>query len=519
MDTDVEKANSAVTSDRAGIPVLTRLYRELKERLATSDRAPDPVDVLIIGGGIQGLVLLETLTKRGYSTGMVTNGPLGHGQSLHAHGFLESGYTMPDPELRASVVEDWLPYLDENDISVYGEWFFIAPDGPVSALQPKWDAGGYPYETVSVDDLPTEYHVSDLFADGTDTNVVAIHEYCFPKRQLVQRLAEGHEDRILSGDITDFGVEQSGDAYVLEWVDVHDHTTGERVRLTPSHAIVAAGGGTPKVVGEIADAVGEAGGDGATVRASVDQVTFDRVHMLTLRGPPEALPDVSAVIPPKKLKIVSHRSVGPGEKDLVTWYVTKKPLSPIPPEDATAEALVSVDPEHTAASFNTLFAAVPGIRESVVDGTIECYVYAGFDILRALKGEDSHERRPAELGCLRFAHRRGAGRAKRPLLLSSPRRFPSFPRGLRRGSVDSEVLACLASVPALSRWGAIEPRSGTPNLSDCPDVGADVPRRMNEETSRGHLSPRRAPKVNDDGRCIPAVNSRRRIRSHTETIE
>lgn len=62
----------------------------------TSKRANTPVDVLIIGGGIQGLVLLETVTKRGYSTAMVTNGPLGHGQSLHGHGTLESGYTEPD---------------------------------------------------------------------------------------------------------------------------------------------------------------------------------------------------------------------------------------------------------------------------------------------------------------------------------------------------------------------------------------------------------------------------------------
>jgi hypothetical protein len=335
------------------------------------------VDVLIIGGGMQGLALLDTFTERGYSTGMVTNAPLGHGQSLHAHGILESGYTVPDPELRASVVEDWLPYLDEHDVRVYGEWFFVAPGGPLSALQPKWDAGGYPYEVASVDDLPVEYRASELFADEAETHVVAIQDYCFSKRRLVRRLAEGHEERILSGDITDFGVGRAGDAYALEWVEVDDHATGERTRLTPSHVVVAAGGGTPELTSDIADAVGDAGGNEAVVRASLDRITFDKVHMLTLRGPPAALPDVSAIVSPKKLKIVSHRNVGPSEEDLVTWYVTKKPLSPVSPDDATAEALVSVDPEHTAASFNALFSAIPGIREPAAAGAIEFYVYAG----------------------------------------------------------------------------------------------------------------------------------------------
>ncbi len=144
-----------------------------------------------------------------------------------------------------------------------------------------------------------------------------------------------------------------------------------------------------------------------------------------------------------------------------------------------------------------------GIDVQVVD---EYDTSKMFDILLVLKGEDSHRQSHTKGSCVgssRFAHRRGVGRVKRPLRLSSTRRFPSFPRGLRRGSADSEVPGCFASVPALSRWGTSEPRSGTPSLSDCLGVGAGVPRRMVDTTTRAHLSLRRTPKVDDDGDSSP----------------
>ena len=134
------------------------------------------------------------------------------------------------------------------------------------------------------------------------------------------------------------------------------------------------------------------------------------------------------------------------------------------------------------------------------------YVGVRIDILPALKGEDSHRRSHTAGGCVgssRFAHRRGAGHAKWPLLLSSTRPFPSFPRGFGRASPDSEVLGCFASVPDVSRWGTSGLQSGTPRLSDCPGMGADVPRRMNRILSRGHLNLPIRTFATDDGDSSP----------------
>lgn len=339
------------------------------------------IDVLLIGGGIQGLVLLETLVGQGYTTALVTNSPLGHGQSLHAHGLLESGYTKPKPELRASVVGDWLPYLKDHGVDIYGNWYVLTPDDPFQKLRAAWDEGGYPYEIGSPDDLPEAYRNGDLFARGGDTHVVATKDYCFPKRQLIRALAGGHEERIVIGDITDFTFMSAGKAIGIEIVEVRVHETSERVRLSPRYVIVTAGAGTPKLINSIADGVAAAGGDGVKVRSALNPVTFDNLHMITLRGHPDDLPNVSAFVLAKRLKIVSHLNddhdrVG-GKGDLVTWYVTNEPLSSIDLAETTDTAEGFVDPKHVVEGFNKLFSMIPAVRERAKEDKIEFFVYAG----------------------------------------------------------------------------------------------------------------------------------------------
>ena len=68
------------------------------------------VDVAVLGGGLQGLVLLGELTAAGYACRLVTNAALGTGQTLHSHGLLNSGTGLLtgalEDELRST-----LPYL------------------------------------------------------------------------------------------------------------------------------------------------------------------------------------------------------------------------------------------------------------------------------------------------------------------------------------------------------------------------------------------------------------------------
>jgi len=59
------------------------------------------IDVLIIGGGIQGLVLLDELTRSGYGCALVTNADLGARQTLHSHGLLNSGSGLLSGQMQA----------------------------------------------------------------------------------------------------------------------------------------------------------------------------------------------------------------------------------------------------------------------------------------------------------------------------------------------------------------------------------------------------------------------------------
>ena len=69
------------------------------------------VDVVVIGGGVQGLVILDTLIAAGYSCALVTEGDLGAGQTLHSHGFLNTGFGLAGSELPEAAAELVHPYL------------------------------------------------------------------------------------------------------------------------------------------------------------------------------------------------------------------------------------------------------------------------------------------------------------------------------------------------------------------------------------------------------------------------
>lgn len=47
-------------------------------------------EVLVIGGGFTGIMLLDKLIKKGYRTVLVTEKEIGDGQSLRMHGYMHN---------------------------------------------------------------------------------------------------------------------------------------------------------------------------------------------------------------------------------------------------------------------------------------------------------------------------------------------------------------------------------------------------------------------------------------------
>ncbi len=85
-----------------------------------------------------------------------------------------------------------------------------------------------------------------------------------------------------------------------------------------------------------------------------------------------------------------------------------------------------------------------------------------------------------------------------PVLESSSPVVSSGVRTIVGGFGGTEVFS-VATRREVSRRGTFEPRSEGPNVSDCPGMGADVPRRMHRKTRGEHLRHSRIMKVDDDG--------------------
>src|SRR5262249_47859320 len=86
------------------------------------------VEVVVIGGGVQGPLILDGLIEAGYSCALVTEGDLGSGQTLHSHGFLNTGYGMSGAEL-PQAAELGRPYLRARGGPLTRERAIIPPPG------------------------------------------------------------------------------------------------------------------------------------------------------------------------------------------------------------------------------------------------------------------------------------------------------------------------------------------------------------------------------------------------------
>lgn len=78
------------------------------------------VDVLIVGGGLQGLVLLRDVLAARYSCVLITKGPVASGQTPHSHGLLNSGAGLLTGSLEEELHTATLPYLRLLGVRTYG---------------------------------------------------------------------------------------------------------------------------------------------------------------------------------------------------------------------------------------------------------------------------------------------------------------------------------------------------------------------------------------------------------------
>ncbi len=355
------------------------------------------IDALIIGGGVQGLAILNELRSSGFSAALVTNSPLGTGQTLLSHGVLNSGYPFPNAGLRAALTEDCLPFARRSGLELQGQdrFFLISPSRHLSSLRRRWDAGGYAYAMATPDDLPRDVAQSQLFTGEDPSQVARIEEFTFPKQQLVRLLSDDHRDQIVRGNIESIACRPAdGPTECTAMVDTVSVQTDsdKRVRFRPTAVFVAAGGGTRRLIDQFVKARGPCGSpeifnawrDG--VVSHLDSVKYHKTHMLCIRGPRSALPDVNMFVLEHRLMIVSksvdsandNRSETGG--DLITLYVT--PFDPGATSKQSVPDLANgtVDFGRIETGVSDLFKVFPALRARAAqhNSPIEFAVYAGY---------------------------------------------------------------------------------------------------------------------------------------------
>jgi glycine/D-amino acid oxidase-like deaminating enzyme len=291
------------------------------------------LDVVIVGGGIQGLVALNALVEKGYSCALVSDSDLGSGQTLHSHGYLNTGFGMFGPELPRASADVVQPYLEKRGLELSHDWVMIPPPN-----MPLFD------------DLPAASLPSG-FATPPGLRAVGLPDRSFPKRGLVEVLSQSHHERILRGQATPHWRGEQVSAVVVRL-----SAGGEEIILSTKVVVVAAGCGSKRLLKGL---VGQT--------PQTEEIKHRRVHMICVRAPRGALPTTSIVAMPLGLMLAAHE-----QPNNVTWYVTPMEMGGPSYDDIPPDAASEVDPEMVSRGCATLLTLYPRLPE-IDDLRLGCY--------------------------------------------------------------------------------------------------------------------------------------------------
>lgn len=296
------------------------------------------VDVVVIGGGVQGLLILDTLLGAGYACALVTEGDVGAGQTLHSHGFLNTSLGMMGAELPAASQEVVHPYLRARGVALQDNWVVVPPPGfPVPADLPPAD-------------LPAG------FAPAVREAARRLPDQSFDKRQLVAALTRGREGYILRGSVVGFAGRDP-----VEAVQVLMEGTRGELELRARAFVVAASCGSKRLLRNLV---------GSTPQ--VEMIKHRLVHMVCLRAPTGRLSVASVLAPSLGLLLAAHDD---GERASVTWYVTPMEMGGPSFDDVPNDAAASPRRDTLGRACALLETVYPSLPE--VDG-LRVGHYAGY---------------------------------------------------------------------------------------------------------------------------------------------
>lgn len=310
----------------------------LPERSQSPASGAVPIDVVVVGAGLQGLLVLDRVVGAGLSCVIVSETAPGGGQTLHSHGVLNTGFGLAGDEPVHALQHLVLPELHRRGVQTCGQWSMLLPaPGSTRGAPPSLPGGP------SVTPPPgVELHGGRL---------VRLPEVNVDKHQLVDALVRGHEGRILRGTVMEI---HHGDDGGVDRIGVQPLAAGTSAPLVmaPSVVVVAAGTGSKRLLRRL-------GADEQDLQA----IRHRRVHVLCVQGPAEVLPDLNLVSLAEQFFVVSHEDSGRR-----TWYATPMDFGAPHAEEAPDDASAPQDRTIAARGWRSLvdlhpaLVRAPGVR-------------------------------------------------------------------------------------------------------------------------------------------------------------
>ncbi|WP_226646405.1 FAD-dependent oxidoreductase [Microbulbifer variabilis] len=261
-----------------------------------------PVDVLILGGGIQGITLLRELTPE-YSVILVDN-DLRDAESLHFHGYFSSGWNAANPyaaEAYKKAAHRWQQEMENSGVARQVSGFHAAlPQEMLDIVQPNWSVAGIAFEETK---LPKPFSSSRL---PEHRSFRFAGDLVFEDAEVYRSVATSVRQYIFRGQVASF----SNDGLCIKEATLDLGLGGRSCRIKPELVISACGAGNTTVLEQL--------------QLSAEQVQNAQLvrplHMLLARGP--STPAVSAFL--IDLVVMFH----PLEGDEGLWILTLNPEHP-----------------------------------------------------------------------------------------------------------------------------------------------------------------------------------------------
>ena len=305
------------------------------------------VDLLVLGGGVQGLALMKELS--GDYSAVLVGRSLRASETLQFHGHFSSGWNAANLEAAkvfCQAASSWRSDLKEYNLPFQQNPFYVAlPEKTAASLEPNWEKAGIAFRKApfpkpfDLSRLPAHeaYHFpEDLVCDGAP--VIA---------QLQQRLAGA----LLEGEVTGVKIHDG----VVQEVAVR--TGKETVTVTPGFVLAACGAGNAALL--------------QLMGLPREQVARSQVarplHMVLARG--TALPAFSGYF--SDLAVIGH-PLDDGEK---LWLITYNPPTPKFTEGAVEMARdPQVEPAVVRTSLEKLATVLPDLGKVASQCRWDVYV-------------------------------------------------------------------------------------------------------------------------------------------------